>query len=600
PIEVRMEFAPGTEDACPLFIGRYLRGLRNGPSPRWLAERLTAIGLRPISTLVDITNLITYDLNRPLHVFDADKVKGHIRPRLARPGESLLALDGRSYELDPEICVIADDAGPEGLGGVMGGEHSGVTEETVNVFVEAALFDPVRTAATGRRLGINSDARYRFERGVDPDFVQTGMEIATRLMLELCGGEASELVIAGRAPEWRRTIPFDPAMTGRLGGLELPAAEQAAILARLGFGVTEAGQRFQVAVPPWRCDIDGPADFVEEVARVHGYDAIPSVPLPRLTQVPKPAVSAAQRRVRQARRALAARGLVECVTYSFMPGSEAALFGGGRPELRLANPIAADLDTMRPSILPNLLAAARRNMARGFADLALFEVGPQYADDTPDGQVMAASGIRTGMNAPRHWSERQRTVDAFDAKADALALLAAQGVATEGLQVTADAPGWYHPGRSGTLRMGPKMPLAHFGEVHPLVLSELDVRGPVVGFELVLERLPQQKARAGRTRPPLQASDFQAVERDFAFLLDEAVPAEQVVRAARGVDRNLIAEVSLFDLYAGKGLPEGKKSLALSVRLEPKDRTLTEKEIEAVAARIVAAVAKQTGGTLRG
>jgi phenylalanyl-tRNA synthetase beta chain len=599
PLGVRLDFSAATAAACPLFIGRYIRGVKNAPSPPWLQDRLRAIGLRPISTLVDITNLVTFDLARPLHVFDADTVAGGIHVRLARAGEKLLALDGREYTLDPEICVICDDDGVLSLGGVMGGEPSGVTAETTNVFIEAALFDPVRTAATGRRLGIQSDARYRFERGVDPAFVRPGMEIATRLVVHLCGGEPSNLVVAGAEPAWQRKLRLRPERIHTLGGLDLPEAEQVRILEQLGFVVETDGDVLAVSVPSWRSDIDGEADLVEEIARVHGYDAIPSVPLPRRPVVARPAVDAGQRRVRIAKRTLAARGLNEAVTWSFLRQAEARLFGGSTPALVLANPISAELDCMRPSILPNLIRAAERNAARGMPDVALFEVGPQYADDTPKGQSTVAAGMRRGQSGPRHWSTAPRDVDAFDAKADAQAALAALGITIDNLQVAAEAPAWYHPGRSGVFRLGPKNVLAAFGELHPTVLQELDAKGPLVGFEIFLDALPLSKAKSGKTRPALAMSDLPTVERDFAFVVDSAVSADHLVRAAKSADKALIGPVRVFDLYEGPGVGEGRKSLALSVRLEPKIKTLTEAEIDAVAAKIVAAVAKATGATLR-
>lgn len=600
PIRVHLDFPGGDTTPCPLFIGRTIRGVKNGPSPDWLQKKLRAIGLRPISTLVDITNLVTYDLGRPLHVFDADKVKGDIRARFGRPGESLLALDGKTYAVDEEICVIADDAGPESLGGVMGGEHSGCTDETVNVFVEAALFDPVRTAKTGRRLNVNSDARYRFERGVDPEFCAPGMEIATRLIMNLCGGEPSHVVVAGQVPDWRRSFYLRPTRVADLGGLELPLIEQHKTLEKLGFHATQRDGGLDVAPPSWRPDVEGEADLVEEVLRVASYDAIPAVPLPRRPVVAQPAVSFAQRRVRIARRALAARGLVEAVTYSFVARAHAAAFGGGQPDLLLSNPISADLDAMRPSILPSLIAAAGRNIDRGAEQIALFEVGPEYGDDTPAGQRMVATGIRQGDSGPRHWNTRPRPVDVFDAKADALGLLAQLGIAVETLQAVAEAPAWYHPGRSGSVKMGPKVVLARFGEIHPGVLETLDVKGPLVGFEVYLDALPLPKQKAGKAKPPLAASDFPAVERDFAFLVDRATPAADVVRAVRSADRALITDAAVFDLYEGTGVPEGKKSVAVSMRLEPKDRTLTDAEIDAAAKKVIASVAKATGATLRG
>ena len=600
PLGVRLDFTAATANACPLFIGRYVRGVKNGPSPAWLQDRLRAIGLRPISTLVDITNLVTFDLGRPLHVFDADAVAGGIHARLGKPGERFTALDGKEYAVDADMCVICDDDGVLGLGGVMGGEPSGVTADTINVFIEAALFDPVRTAATGRKLGINSDARYRFERGVDPAFARPGMEVATRLVLALCGGEASELVIAGAEPAWRRAINFRPARVHQLGGLDLPEREQVRLLEALGFTVETGIDVLTVRVPSWRSDVDGEADLVEEVCRVYGYDAIPAVPLPSVAVVAKPALDAGQQRVRVAKRALAGRGLVEAVTWSFTSRAFAQEFGGGGAALVLANPMSAELDTMRPSLLPNLIAAAGRNIARGIADLALFEVGPQYAGPTPEGQSTAATGLRRGRSGPRHWLSGGRDVDAFDVKADALALLGALGLAVETIQVGSDAPGWYHPGRSGVLRLGPKLVLAQFGELHPRVLAAMDVKGPLVGFEVLLDALPQARPKASKARAPLAASDLPAVERDFAFVVDRSVTADQLVRAAKSAEKVLIGQVSVFDVYEGSGVGEGRKSIAIAVRLEPKVKTLTEAEIDAAAAKIVAAVTKATGGVLRG
>jgi phenylalanyl-tRNA synthetase beta chain len=585
--------------ACPLFLGRHIRGLHNGPSPRWLRDRLEAIGLRPISTLVDITNFVTFDLNRPLHVFDAGKLAGDLTVRLARPGERLLALNGREYELDPEITAIADPAGVQSLGGVIGGEPTGCTEATTEVFVEAALFDPIRTAATGRRLEIASDARYRFERGIDPAFVAPGLEIATRLILELCGGEPSEIVVAGAEPDWRREYLLRPERMSGLGGLHVPPAESRAILEALGCAVTEAVEHdgsLDVIPPPWRSDIEGEADLVEEVLRIKGYDHIPAVPLPRETIVSRPAIDIRRRRLELVRRTLAERGLVEAVAFSFISSEAAELFGGAKAELRLVNPISADLDAMRPSVLPGLVEAARRNADRGFPDVALFELGPLYRDDTPDGQANVAAGLRAGRLAPRHWREPAREADLYDAKADALAALDAAGAPIANIQASADPPSWYHPGRAGRLRLGPTE-LGHFGELHPDVLEAFEVKGPITAFEVFLDavRLP----RTGR-RPPLQMSVFQPVERDFAFVVDRDLPAETLLRAARAVDRKLVTEIRLFDVYEGKGLPQGKKSLAISVTLQPQDATLTDAEIEALSKRLVAQVEKATGGTLRG
>ena len=597
PIGVTIE----RPDACPLFVGRVIRGVRNGPSPKWLQDKLLSIGLRPISALVDITNYMTFDSARPLHVFDADKVKGGIIVRMGREGETLKALNGKEYALDGEMTVIADSEKAESLAGIVGGEETGCTEATVNVFVEAALFDPLRTAQTGRRLGIDSDARYRFERGVDPAAVIQGMERATRLILEMCGGEASELVIAGQEPEWRRTLPLRPTRVRDLGGVDLPPDEQLRILNALGFTVEREesdGTRY-FAVPSWRADVHGEADLVEEVLRVHGYDAIPATPLPSETVLTRPALTAKQRRTGLARRTLAARGLSEAVTWSFMSTAVAELFGGAGEGLRLVNPISADLDVMRPSILGNLIQAAGRNTDRGYPDVGLFEIGPAFRTPAPDGQDLVAAGLRAGQAVPRHWAEKARGVDAFDAKADALAVLEAVGAPTANLQVTTDAPGWYHPGRSGVLRLGPTV-MARFGEIHPTVLETLGVKGPVVSFEVMLDTIPLPKKKGGTAKPLLQLSPFQPVERDFAFVVAREVEADKIVRAAKGADKALVRDVTVFDVYQGPGVEEGRKSVAVSVTYQPTDRTLTDEDIEAVGQKIVAAVVKATGGILRG
>ncbi|MEI6557406.1 MAG: phenylalanine--tRNA ligase subunit beta [Rhodospirillaceae bacterium] len=585
--------------ACPLFVGRHIRGLRNGPSPRWLQDKLTAVGLRPISALVDVTNYLCLDIARPLHVFDADTLAGGIIVRLSQAGETLKALNGKDYTLDDAMAVIADRDGVLGLAGVVGGEPSGCTEDTVNVFIECALFDPVRTAATGRKLGIDSDARYRFERGVDPGAVFESIERTTRLILEMCGGTPSTLVVAGAEPDWRRTITLRTARVAQLGGVDVPVAEQERILRVLGFApaVHEDGH-LTVPVPSWRGDVEAEADLVEEVLRVHGYDKIPATPMARPHTITRPAVTARQRRLGFARRTLAARGLNEAVTWSFLSATTAGLFGGVAGELRLLNPISADLDVMRPSLLPNLIAASGRNADRGWADVGLFEVGPAFRDGTPEGQDIVAGGVRAGAMVPRHWAVPARPVDLFDAKADALAVLEAAGAPGGNLQITADAPAWYHPGRSGVLRLGATV-LGRFGELHPAVLEALGVKGPLVGFEVFLDAVPQPKKKAGPARPLLKLSAFQPIRRDFAFVVDQGIAAETLIRAARGADKGLVREVTVFDRYQGPGVGPGKKSLALAVTLQPQDKTLTDAEIEAVAGRIVGAVVKASGGTLR-
>ena len=599
PIAVHLDFDEAARDACPYFVGRTVSGVANADSPPWLKDRLVAVGLRPISALVDITNLLTIGLNRPLHVFDADRVRGDLHLRLARPGETLMALDDKEYALDGEMTVIADEAGAEALGGVMGGLRTGCGAETVNVFIEAAYFDPLRTAATGRKLDLTSDARFRFERGIDPAFLVDGMEIATRLVLDLCNGEASELVITGAEPAWRRDIALRPERIKTLGGVDVPADEIERILIALGFAVAAEDGVMRVSVPSWRGDIVGEACLVEEVVRIHGYDRVPAVPMARDHPLPPPALTPDQRRRARARRVLAGRGLVEAVTWSFMAGAQAALFGGAPEAVRLVNPISSDLDVMRPSLLPNLIAACGRNADRGLADAALFEVGPQYAGAAPEDQATVAAAVRSGRTAPRNWAQPARPVDAFDAKADALAVLDALAVPTEKLRIAAQAPDWYHPGRSGCLNLGPKTVLAHFGEVHPGVLRRMGVKGPVAGVEILLDALPRRKARKSAARPPLEMSALHPVERDFAFVVDDGVAAEAVLLAARGAEPELIAGVDVFDVFSGGDLGQGKKSLAITVTLRPRQKTLTDAEIEAVANKVVTAVEKATGGVLR-
>ena len=598
PVGVALDFPAGAESAAPLFEGRVIRGVKNGPSPAWLQNRLRAVGLRPVSALVDVTNLISLDRARPLHVFDVARLKGALKARFAKAGESLVALDGKTYALDEETVVIADDAAARAIAGVMGGEESGCTDATTDVFIEAALFDPVRVATTGRRLGINSDARYRFERGVDPAFNRAGLEMATRLILDLCGGEASEVLSAGAAPAWRREIAFDPALVKKLTGLDLPATETLRILGDLGFSIGGAAP-FKLTPPSWRPDIHGAADLVEEVVRIHGLDAIPSVALPRAHEVTRAGLSPQQRRHREARRALGGRGLVEAITYSFTPRADAALFGGGDEALMLANPISSDLDAMRPSILPGLLAAARRNAARGVTPQHLFEVGAVFLSPAETDQPVMAGGVRAGA-AARRWSGAAAAPDAFMAKADALALIEALGGPTGNLQVWTDAPDWYHPGRSGQLKLGPKTVVARFGELHPRVLQAMDLKGPIAAFEVFLDAIPMPRAKATKTKAALVLSDYPAVERDFAFVVEARVTAADVTKAAAGADKALIDSVDVFDVYEGAGVGERRKSLAIAVRLQPKDRTLTDAEIDAVGQKIIAAVTKATGGALRG
>jgi phenylalanyl-tRNA synthetase beta chain len=602
PVPIALEFDKENASACPIFAGRVIRNFKNGPSPVWLQKRLKAIGLRPINALVDITNYISYDRGRPLHVYDADKLKGTIRARLGRKGESFVALDGKTYEVDSDMCVIADNAKVLGLGGVMGGEETGVTESTTNVFIESAYFDPKRTARTGRRLNIQSDARFRFERGVDPAFVVPGLDLATELVLELCGGEPGKIEIAGKAPKANAPFKFDPGLVKRLSGLDLEASKTKKLLEALGIDLDGKGKQLKAAPPSWRPDITGPADLVEEVVRLVGVANVPATPMRREPGVAKPVLTELQKRLRLTRRLLAGRGFVEAVTWSFIAPEHAKLFGGGAPELVLSNPISSELAVMRPSLLPGLITAAQRNRDRGFADGALFELGQAYRGAKPEDQFIAASGVRFGQSElggrGRHWSGNAKTAACESVKADAIAALAALGLSQSNIHVAREAPAWLHPGRSGALKLGPKTVLGVFGEFHPNLLAALKVDQPVAGFELYLDALPAVK-RKGTAKLALDASDFQPVRRDFAFMLDRDIAAGDVVRAASGAERSLISGVHVFDVFTGPGVPEGKKSLAIEVTLQPRDKTLTDAEIEAVAAKIVAAVTKATGGELR-
>ena len=599
PVSVRIEAG----DLCPGFALRLVRGVKNGPSPQWLQKRLTAIGLRPINALVDITNFMTFDRGRPLHVFDAAKVHGNLTVRRGRQGESLLALDGRTYPLDESICVIADEKGVESLAGIMGGEETGCDETTTDVLIESALWAPLNIAQTGRKLGINSDARYRFERGVDPNFMVPGLEQATQMMLDLCGGAASEIVIEGEKHAEDRVIDFPVTEVKRLSGLDVPLTEIKRVLKHLGFFAAGQADTVKIAIPSWRSDVEGKADIVEEIVRIVGVDAVPFTPFDRGDAPRKPVLTALQVRTRKARRALAARGMAEAVTWSFIARSQAELFGGGAPELALANPIAADLSDMRPSLVPGLVTSAQRNADRGFPDVALFEVGQVFKGDRPEDQLTAASGVRRALakasGAGRHWSGNGET-DAFDVKADALAVLIAAGAPPQALQVVPGGPAWLHPGRSGTIQIGPQNVLGYFGELHPRALEALDAEGPLMAFEVILERIPDAKARPTRAKPALDLPAFQPVTRDFAFVVDAKVKAGDIVRAAQNVDRKLIAGVTVFDVYEGKGIDPGKKSIAIAVTLQPREKTMTDEEIDATGKKIVAEVSKRTGGVLRG
>ena len=602
PIAIELPFPKGAENACPVFVGRYIRGAVNKPSPEWMQRRLRAIGLRPINAAVDVTNYVSYDRARPLHVYDADKLKGPIMARLGKKGESFLALDGKTYEVDETMCVIADQAQVLGLGGVMGGEATGCTEATTNIFIESAYFDPARTAATGRKTGINSDSRYRFERGIDPQSEMLGLNLATEMILEICGGEPSAAVVAGKEPDAKWVIAFDPARVEKLSGAKIASSEIVSTLKKLGFTIQGHAPSLTVTTPSWRPDVHGAADLVEEVVRLSGAERIPSTPLPKEEGVTRAVLTASQKRTLLARRTLAARGLVEAVTWSFISEAQARHFGGGQASLRLANPISSEMTDMRSSLLPGLIAAARANANRGFEDAALFEVGQIFAGEKPEDQSNAAGGVRTGAarltGGGRQWDGAAKAVDVFDAKADALSVLDALGLAAENVQVTRSAPDWYHPGRSGAFQLGPKTVLGHFGELHPETLKTLDFAGPIAVFEIFLDRIPAPR-RKGTANGPLVASDYQPVRRDFAFLVDKGVEAAAVVKAAEGAEKSLISRVSVFDVFEGQGVPPGKKSLAIEITMTPLDRTLTEAEIEQVSGKVVAQVKKATGGELR-
>ncbi|MGO3518078.1 MAG: phenylalanine--tRNA ligase subunit beta [Acetobacter cibinongensis] len=606
--------------ACPWILGRTIRGVKNGPSPEWLRTKLESIGLRSISTLVDITNYFCFDLGRPLHVFDASKIAGGRLIVCQGAGETFRALDGEDYIVTPEDCVMTDANGVQSLAGIMGGEASGATEETTDVFVECALFDPVSIALSARRVGLASDSSYRFERGVDQALPVAALEAATRMIIDLCGGEASEVVSAGEPPAWQRDATLAFNRVRDLGGLDVPAQESVALLEKLGFEVQDrTDDAVRVSVPSWRNDIaqkpvlaqapkldeaqaakaaegvahcEAESDLVEEILRLKGLDSVPAVPLPAVSVVPGTALTPKQIRTARARRILAARGLVETVGFSFVSHEDAVRFGGAPESLRLLNPIASDLDQMRPTPLVNLVSATQRNSVRGWADIGLFEVGPAFSEA---GQQLIAAGVRSG-HTPRYPEQESKAVSLWAAKADALELLTQLGLSPDALSTTADAPAWYHPGRSGVVRQGPKNMLAYFGELHPSLLQAAGIDVPVVGFEVFMDSVPDPKRRK-KSAPKL--SSFQPVRRDFAFVVARDVPGENLLKAVRGADRNLVAGVTLFDVYEGPHVPDGYRSVGVEVVLQPMDKSLTDAELEAVSERIVAAVTKTTGAALR-
>lgn len=595
PNQIKLE-----TQACPLFMGRMIKNVKNGPSPQWLQDKLKAIGLRPISTLVDITNYFCIGLCRPLHVFDADKLKGHLTVRMAKASETLDALNDKSYQLTDTMVAVCDDSGVVGLGGIIGGASTGCSDTTTNVFLECAYFDPLTIARAGRALGINSDARYRFERGIDPAFTVDAVDLATQMILDLCGGEAGSVLQSGHIPSCTKNFAYTPTMFQKLMGYDVSANEQKSILENLGFTV---GSDWTVVSPSWRPDILGTADLVEEVARIKGFASIPSLSVIKDGAVAKTAETPRGQKMRKARHALAMAGLQECITWSFMDENLAHKFGANDMQnaarLKLVNAISTELVQMRPSILPNLIAAAGRNADKGFPNAALFEIGPVFKDVTPSAQPVVAAGIRYGAMGSKHWSgaSAARVVDAYDAKSDALKAIEAAGGPSGNLQVSRDAPDYYHPGRSGSLRLGATI-IANFGEIHPALLNEMKISAPVVGFEVFIENIPEPKKK-GTALPLVELSPFQPISRDFAFLAEVGVDADNFIKAIKSVDRNLITHVEIFDIYAGKGIDAGYKSLAITVTLQPKSATLTDSEIEGLSKKIIDTVTQKTGATLR-
>ena len=595
PIEVRTDDPEG----CPAFYGRVIRGVKNGPSPKWLQDYLKSAGQRPISALVDITNYVMLGYGRPAHAYDMAELSGAVVARKAREGETCLALNGKEYALQPWMTVIADDADVHDIAGIMGGEHSGCSDETTDVLLEVAYFDPASIARTGQALSLTSDARGRFERGVDPAFLDTGLDLLTRLILEICGGEASEVVRAGQPPLARKTVSYDPALAGNLGGIDVANGEQKRILAALGFEVTDD---WTVTVPTWRPDVDGAPDIVEEVIRVHGLDAVPSTPLPRADGVAKPTATVVQTLERRVRRAAASRGLHEAITWSFLPEKEAAHFADGEALWSLANPISEDLKVMRPSLLPGLLSAAQRNLHRGATSVRLFEIGRRYlrgANGASD-EKLSLAVVLAGEAVSRGWATgKAAAFDAFDAKAEALALLAEAGAPVDNLQVMGEAGAQFHPGQSATLRLGPKQVLARFGMLHPSTAKAFDIDGAVAVVELFLDRIPPKKGAGQFARPHYAPPALQAVTRDFAFLVAASVPAGDLLRAVKGADKQAVVAARVFDDFRGSGVPEGQKSLAIEVTLQPVDKSFDEAALKAISDKVVAAAAK-LGGVLRG
>ncbi|MEO1553129.1 MAG: phenylalanine--tRNA ligase subunit beta [Pseudomonadota bacterium] len=594
PVKIELD----DPEVCPVFAGGFVRGVKNGPSPDWLQARLKAIGITPKSLLVDITNYISIDRARPLHAYDAAKLKGPIRARLGKDSEHFHALDGKTYQVNSEMCVIADQSGVIGLGGVMGGESTAVSDTTTDVFIESAWFDPLRTARTGRTTGIISDARYRFERGVDPQSCVEGVQLALRLITEYGGGSASKIAIAGEAPRNDEPVEFFKRDVARLTGLDIKPAAMKKTIKSLGFTIEDTGETWLLKVPSWRFDIEQSADLVEEIARLEGFDSLPTTSLPPLIGAKRLVTTPIQDRIRTARRTLASRGFLETVTWSFMPKPFAELFGGGAADLTVANPVASELNQMRPSILANLALAAQRGADHGERDLRLFEAGPIYLGDGSKDQRSVVSALVRPVK-DRHWSGSE-AYDAYAAKADLDAILNAIGQPPARFQVGDPKQPHWHPGQSASLKLGPKVTVAHFGALHPRVLKALKVDGPIYAFELNLNALPQMKAKTTKTKPVYEKANLTPVHRDFAFIVPEDTPAAMLVKAAQGADKTLVTAVAVFDVYQGQGIEPDQKSIALEVTLQPRGETLKDQDIDALSQKIIAAVAKTTGGVLRG
>lgn len=593
PIHIRVE-----SDQCPVYTGRYINGVNNrAETPKWMKDRLEAIGLHPISPLVDVTNYINYDLARPLHVFDADKIKGDLVVRMAENGEKFTALDGKEYVLDNRSLGICDDDGVECLGGIMGGSAKGCSADTVNVLLESAWFLPACIARTGRHFQIESDSRYRNERWVDPNSNVFGSDYATALILDICGGEAAEITVCGQENYVSAPVYLHPKRLKTLVGIEISPAEITRILTALGFAVTEENGMLKAVSPTWRGDIACEADLVEEVVRMYGLDNIPALSMPS-DEFPKQTLNPSQRRAVTVKHELADRGMFETVTWSFTDSKLAAFFRKSGEAIKLTNPIAAELDEMRPSILPNLLIGARNNVVRGDANVSLFEVGPEFFGRKPGQQHTVAAGIRLGNTAKKYWQGGERAFDVFDAKADALAAIAAANGPFDNAQVTKDAPAYYHPGRSGSLRLG-KNVLAYFGELHPAVLKAFDIKGRVMAFEVYLDNIPLPRTSNGKSKKKLELSMLQAVDKDLAFVVDKTVAAANIAAAAKNADREHISDVRIFDVYEGANLPEGKKSVALGLTFQPKEKTFTDAELDGLMKKVILEVGKKTDAVLR-